>query len=134
MSIKNILENTNIFWQYPVITEKVFYEQNQDELDFLGFPWATVLDKRFNGQQVFDCLRRIFSEKRDYYTCCQHINFRRLIPLWKGLGIKTLYTSHKKIGEDEEKSFEKNVQIITDKHIQIVDDKVASKEKEIMTI
>ena len=40
----------------------------------------------------------------------------------------------KQIGEDEEKSFEKNVQIITDKHIQIVDDKVASKEKEIMTI
>ena len=40
----------------------------------------------------------------------------------------------KEIGEDEEKSFEKNVQNITDKHIQIVDDKVSSKEKEIMTI
>ena len=40
----------------------------------------------------------------------------------------------KKIGEDEEKSFEKNVQNITDKHIQTVDDKVSSKEKEIMTI
>ena len=40
----------------------------------------------------------------------------------------------KKIGEDEEKSFEKNVQTITDDHIKIVDDKVSSKEKEIMTI
>ena len=40
----------------------------------------------------------------------------------------------KKIGEDEEKSFEKNVQNITDKHIQIVDDKVNTKEKEIMKI
>ena len=40
----------------------------------------------------------------------------------------------KEIGEDEEKSFEKNVQTITDKHIKIVDDKVSSKEKEIMTI
>ena len=40
----------------------------------------------------------------------------------------------KEIGEDEEKTFEKNVQNITDKHIQIVDDKVATKEKEIMTI
>ena len=40
----------------------------------------------------------------------------------------------KEIGEDEEKSFEKNVQNITDKHIQIVDEKVSSKEKEIMTI
>ena len=40
----------------------------------------------------------------------------------------------KEIGEDEEKTFEKNVQIITDKHIKIVDEKVAIKEKEIMTI
>ena len=40
----------------------------------------------------------------------------------------------KEISEDEEKSFEKNVQNITDKHISIVDEKVSSKEKEIMTI
>ena len=40
----------------------------------------------------------------------------------------------KQIGEDEEKTFEKNVQNITDEHIQIVDEKVAAKEKEIMTI
>ena len=40
----------------------------------------------------------------------------------------------KEIGEDEEKSFEKNVQNITDKHIKTVDEKVSSKEKEIMTI
>ena len=40
----------------------------------------------------------------------------------------------KEISEDEEKSFEKNVQQITDKHISIVDEKVSAKEKEIMTI
>ena len=40
----------------------------------------------------------------------------------------------KEIGEDEEKSFEKNVQNMTDNHIKIVDEKVSSKEKEIMTI
>ena len=40
----------------------------------------------------------------------------------------------KEIGEDEEKSFEKNVQTITDNHIKIVDEKVSLKEKEIMTI
>ena len=40
----------------------------------------------------------------------------------------------KEISEDQEKSSEKNVQIITDKHIKIVDEKVTSKEKEIMTI
>ena len=40
----------------------------------------------------------------------------------------------KQIGEDEEKGFEKKVQNITDDHIKSVDDKVSSKEKEIMTI
>ena len=40
----------------------------------------------------------------------------------------------KEIGEDEEKTYEKNIQTITDKHISIVDDRVTLKEKEIMTI
>ena len=40
----------------------------------------------------------------------------------------------KEIGEDEEKSSEKNVQSITDEHIKTVDEKVSLKEKEIMTI
>ena len=38
------------------------------------------------------------------------------------------------ISEDEEKKYEKNVQKFTDEHIKKVDDKVLSKEKEIMTI
>ena len=40
----------------------------------------------------------------------------------------------KEISEDEEKSFQKKIQDITDKHITAVDNKVSSKEKEIMTI
>ena len=40
----------------------------------------------------------------------------------------------KDISEDEEKSFQKKIQDITDKHIDSVDTKVSSKEKEIMTI
>ena len=40
----------------------------------------------------------------------------------------------KEIGEDEEKIKEKKVQSITDDHIKQVDEKVSSKEKEIMTI
>ena len=38
------------------------------------------------------------------------------------------------IGEDEEKAYEKKVQTITDDHIKSVEEKVSSKEKEIMTI
>ena len=47
--------------------------------------------------------------------------------------LKNLLKS-KELGEDEEKTHEKKVQIITDDHIKSVDEKVSSKEKEIMTI
>ena len=40
----------------------------------------------------------------------------------------------KDISEDDEKKFEKVVQLFTDDHIKQIDDKVAFKEKEIMTI
>ena len=40
----------------------------------------------------------------------------------------------KEIGEDEEKTHEKKVQIITDEHIKLIDEKISLKEKEIMTI
>ena len=41
---------------------------------------------------------------------------------------------NKEISEDEEKKFEKIVQNFTDEHIKTIDQKVESKEKEIMTI
>ena len=41
---------------------------------------------------------------------------------------------NKDISEDDEKKFEKVVQTFTDQHIKKIEDKVASKEKEIMTI
>tara|TARA_B100000795_G_scaffold116338_1_gene86404 strand:- start:175 stop:726 length:552 start_codon:yes stop_codon:yes gene_type:complete len=47
--------------------------------------------------------------------------------------LKNLVKS-KEISEDEEKQNEKNVQKFTDEHIKVVDQKVDSKEKEIMTI
>ena len=47
--------------------------------------------------------------------------------------LKSLLKS-KDLSEDEEKKFEKNVQTFTDEHIKKIDEKVESKEKEIMTI
>ena len=40
----------------------------------------------------------------------------------------------KEISEDEEKKFEKKIQTLTDEQIKIVDEKVISKETEIMKI
>jgi len=47
--------------------------------------------------------------------------------------LKTLLKT-KDIGEDEEKKFEKTVQNYTDNHIKKIDEKVETKEKEIMVI
>ena len=41
---------------------------------------------------------------------------------------------NKEISEDYEKKKEKEIQSLTDEHIKLIDDKVFSKEKEIMTI
>ena len=40
----------------------------------------------------------------------------------------------KEISEDDEKKAEKNIQSITDENIKLIDEKIISKEKEIMTI
>ena len=47
--------------------------------------------------------------------------------------LKTMLKS-KDISEDDEKKFEKIVQKYTDDHVKKIDDKVVSKEKEIMTV
>ena len=47
--------------------------------------------------------------------------------------LKSLLKS-KEIGEDDEKKYEKIIQSFTDDHIKKIDEKVESKEKEIMTI
>ena len=93
----------HIFWQYPVITEKVFNMQAhaQGLENYVGFPWATAIDKKVD----FEILYRMISQKvnKDNFnvTCCQHIFFRRLIRLFKYLGIKMVYTPHKVYGEDQ---------------------------------
>lgn len=95
----NLLKRTGLFWQYPVITEKQFYNQNKEDKYYCGIPWATCIDKRINTNTLFKLLLEYFKHKQ-YYTCCQHISFRKLIPMMKILGITTLYTPHKIKGED----------------------------------
>lgn len=45
-------------------------------------------------------LKSRYSDHGGYYTCCQHIRFRELIPYMKALGVTKLFTPHKVKGED----------------------------------
>ena len=47
--------------------------------------------------------------------------------------LKTLL-KEKKISEDENKKFEKEIQIITDEEVKKIEEKVSQKEKEIMKV
>ena len=102
MNLTKLLNKFDLFWQYPAITEKTFYEQEKNNPSYLGFPWATVIDKKINFNKVLMIILKniIKNNKNKFYTCCQHISFRRLIPFWKKMGITTVYSSHKIIGEN----------------------------------
>ena len=94
------LKNTGLFWQYPVITEKEFYLQNKSHPNYVGVPWATCIDKKVNLSTLLSYISKQLNGNRNYYTCCQHIHFRKIIPLLKQCGIRVLYTPHKNRGEE----------------------------------
>lgn len=96
-----LISKLKLFWQYPVITEKTFYEQNKNDEKYLGFPWATIIDKRYDLNVIFKLIAPYKDPNIQYYTCCQHISFRKLIPLFKALNIYTVYTPHKLLLEDK---------------------------------
>ena len=103
---ETLINNYKLFWQYPVITEETFYNQNKNDENYIGFPWATIIDKRYDLNIILKIIRpyiinNINNINSTYYTCCQHIYFRKLFDLFKLLNIKTVYSPHKIIGEDK---------------------------------
>jgi len=101
MNIDNLLKQIGLFWQYPVITEKEFYRQNKGDVNYFPFPWATVIDKHVNQQRLLEILKAVILPNKNYYTCCQHISYHKLVKLWSLLGIGTVYTPHKCLGIDK---------------------------------
>lgn len=94
-------QSFTFFWQYPVITEKIFHDQNRHDENYIGFPWATAIDKKVSLDFIAMNMVPKINTRNFNYTCCQHIYFRRLIRLFKILGIQLLYTPHKVYGEDQ---------------------------------
>lgn len=90
-----------IFWQYPVITEKIFYDQNSSNKNYIGIPWATILDKQMSSKALIEMFSPMIDTDQYNITCCQHIHFRKLIKVYKALGIKVVYTPHKVYSENQ---------------------------------
>jgi hypothetical protein len=98
-NIDKLIKQYKLFWQYPVITEKAFHDQNITNENYLGLPWATIIDKRYKAELIFKIFAPHIDKTKSYYTCCQHISFRKLQHLFNALNISTVYTPHKKLGE-----------------------------------
>ena len=96
---EGFMRKFKLFWQYPVITEKTFYEQNKSNPRYFAVPWATMLDKKYNIQLLAKLLSG-YIETEESFTCCQNIRFRELVTLCQYLNIKTIYTPHKKLDEN----------------------------------
>jgi hypothetical protein len=90
-----------VFWQYPVITEETFAKQQTKNDNYVGFPWATVIDSKIDENEIYQIIIQDVDINKFNITCCQHILFRKLIPLFKRIGIKVLYTPHKLINENK---------------------------------
>ncbi len=97
ITLEKLFKKNNIFWQYPVITEKCMYKKNDHVQNYIGFPWASLLDNKINMKIPF---RKIFNGNNNI-TCCQHISFRKTLPFLKRIGVTKLYTPHKIRGEDK---------------------------------
>ena len=98
--LKRIINKCNLFWQYPVITEKIVNEQQKHNENYLGLPWATIIDKKLNLYGLYFILNTNLEKGKEYITTCQHIFFKKLIPFFKKINIKILYVAHKIKGED----------------------------------
>lgn len=94
--------NTGMFFQYPARTEAAFAQTGRADATYMPIPWATIIDKRYDIDRLRNALASICAtlSPRPTSTCCQHIHWRQLLPLLTSLGIRTLYTPHKLLGED----------------------------------
>ena len=99
----------NEIWQYPVITEKqaltsiLKISNNLKNYVYVAIPWATLIDKKNINSVINNDFITSFNKQRSkikcYITVCQHINFRKIIPILEKLGIQYCFTPHKKIGQ-----------------------------------
>jgi hypothetical protein len=82
-----------------VKTEKNIFEllkkNNNIPDNYLAFPWATLIDEiNCKGTSELLFITKFKCLKKSLITTCQHIFYRDLLPLFKQIGITTLFVPH----------------------------------------
>jgi len=118
-SLKSPKPNVIVYdkeWQYPAKTEQAAYESiiqknfSSDDMLYIAFPWATFIDGLRNHKKGIEklflelnYLQELIkkSNVKKVVTVCQHILLLEFIDYFKGVGIRTIFWSHKTIKESK---------------------------------
>lgn len=107
--IKNGIVSYNDNWQYPAITEKHAFEKIKEILDtdssnniiYLAFPWATLIDSLQNKKQegkkllnILFLLKKHLKNKTKIVTVCQHILMIEYQDIFKKIGVTDIFWTH----------------------------------------
>lgn len=95
----------DVFWQYPVITEKYTLEKiaslTLENIIYVGIPYATLIDKKLTPiKEIASIALHIQQLKKQnpsykIITACQHIHYPKLLDIFTLFQIDDLYISHK---------------------------------------
>jgi hypothetical protein len=101
--------NTDEYWQIPAKTELFAFNKikeyelisNEVEIEYIGFPWATLIDFLQTGKVIplplLNEYNKIKSRKRivgKTITVCQHIYCARYMNIFKEVGITDIFWPH----------------------------------------
>lgn len=83
-----------LFFQESIGTEATAFQQLQSaplkaDVNYLAAPWSVLLNQE---RRWLKSVPRI--QLDGGFTICQHIDFERIIPVCRGLGLDTLFTPH----------------------------------------
>ena len=95
-------------WQFPAITEKNAFDRILDSSSkipngvvYVGFPWATLIDKIQNKTSdahvyidIFERFCRLLPKETKKITVCQHIHGKNYEYLFRQAGINHVFWSH----------------------------------------
>ncbi|WP_069301716.1 exostosin domain-containing protein [Neptunicoccus sediminis] len=95
------------YWQVPAATEKMAFESMAQlsgayNFDYLGFPWATLIDGLKNSAsatwELLPALRRLSEMRKTRSNRCatvaQHIHAAEFIDYYKACGVTDVFWSH----------------------------------------
>jgi hypothetical protein len=94
-------------WQVPAATEKAAYESilesvKRRDFDYLGFPWATIIDGLRGNAPVAAKILMALKDASGFFatggrrrvTVAQHIHAMQFVDLFKVCGITDVFWSH----------------------------------------